>query len=416
VVGPVLLALGLVGAAPAQSAEVIAEIRVHGNLITPEDEILRLADVRVGMPFDAATTEQVAARLRAAKRFESVEVLKRFASISDPNQIVLVIMVDDGRVALDWSDRDGDRTPRVTRRRGPHLMFLPILDAEDGYGLSYGVRFAVPNPVGSNSRLSFPLAWGGQKRAGAELERYLDRGPFTRVEAGASISRRKNPFFEQNDDRGRVWFRADRELTRIVRASLTTGWDHVSFLGQSDSFSTVGAAVELDTRLDPMLARNAVYARAAWDHFAFGKSDGVNRASLETRGYLGLVGQSVLVMRALREDSDRPLPPYLRPLLGGMANLRGFRAGSAVGDTLVAGSAELRLPLTSPLSIGKLGVSAFVDTGAAYDKGQRLGDQRLERGVGGSVWFAAAFVRLNLAVAHGIGASTRVHFGTSLTF
>ena len=121
-------------------------------------------------------------------------------------------------------------------------------------------------------------------------------------------------------------------------------------------------------------------------------------------------------MRALREDSDRPLPPYLRPLLGGMANLRGFRAGSAVGDTLVAGSAELRLPLTSPLSIGKLGVSAFVDTGAAYDKGQRLGDQRLERGAGGSVWFAAAFVRLNLAVAHGIGASTRVHFGTSLTF
>jgi outer membrane protein assembly factor BamA len=416
VVGPVLLALGLMGAAPAQSAEVIAEIRVHGNLITPEDEILRLADVRVGMPFDAATTEQVAARLRAAKRFESVEVLKRFASISDPNQIALVIMVDDGRVALDWSDRDGDRTPRVTRRRGPHLMFLPILDAEDGYGLSYGVRFAVPNPVGSNSRLSFPLTWGGQKRAGVELERYPGRGPFTRVEAGASISRIKNPFFEQNDDRGRVWLRADREFTKLVRASLTTGWDHASFLGQRDSFSTVGAAVELDTRLDPMLARNAVYARAAWDHLAFGKSDGANRASLDARGYLGLLGQSVLVVRALREDSDRPLPPYLRPLLGGMENLRGFRAGSAVGDTLVAGSAELRLPLTSPLSIGKLGVSAFVDTGTVYDKGQRLGDQRLERGVGGSVWFAAAFVRLNLAVAHGIGASTRVHFGTNLTF
>jgi outer membrane protein assembly factor BamA len=408
--------LGLIGAAPAQSAEVIAEIRVHGNLITPGDEILRLADVRVGMRFDAATTEQVAARLQASKRFERVEVLKRFASISDPNQIVLVILVDDGRVALDWSDRDGDRTPRVSRRRGPHLMFLPILDAEDGYGLSYGVRFAVPNPVGASSRLSFPLAWGGQKRAGAELERYLARGPFTRIEAGASISRRKNPFFERNDDRGRVWLRGDREFTRILRASVTTGWDHVSFFGQSDSFSTVGAAVELDTRLDPMLARNAVYARAAWDHLAFGHSEGVNRASLETRGYLGLVGQSVLVVRALRDDSDRPLPPYLRPLLGGMANLRGFRAGSAVGDTLVAGSAELRLPLTSPLSIGKLGVSAFVDTGAAYGKGQRLGDQRLERGVGGSVWFAAAVVRLNLAVAHGIGASTRVHFGTSVTF
>jgi outer membrane protein assembly factor BamA len=416
VVAPVLLAFVLAGAASAQSAEVVAEIRVHGNLITPEDEVLRLADVHVGMPFDPATPAQVTARLQAAKRFQSVEVLKRFASISDPNQIALVIIVDDGRVALDWSDRDGDKAPRVTRRRGPHLMFLPILDAEDGYGVSYGGRFAVPGPVGASSRLSFPLTWGGQKRAGAELERYLDRGPFTRVEAGASISRIKNLFYEENDDRGRIWLRADRELARIVRASLTTGWDHVSFLGQSDSFSTVGAAVELDTRIDPMLARNAVYARAAWDHLDFGKSDAANRVSLDARGYLGLVGQSVLVVRALREDSDRPLPPYLRPLLGGMDNLRGFRAGSAIGDTLVAGSAELRLPLTSPLSVGKLGVSAFVDTGTVYDKGQRLDDQRLERGVGGSVWFAAAFVRLNLAVAHGIGASTRVHFGTNLTF
>ena len=32
-------------------------------------------------------------------------------------------------------------------------------------------------------------------------------------------------------------------------------------------------------------------------------------------------------VRALREDSARPLPPYLKPLLGGMANLRGFKAG-----------------------------------------------------------------------------------------
>jgi outer membrane protein assembly factor BamA len=415
VVATLLLACALAGAARAQSVEVIAEIRVHGNLLTPEDEILWLADVHVGMPFDPTLPAQVAARLQAAKRFESVEVLKRFASISDPSQIVLVIVVDDGRVALDWSDRD-DRAPRVTRRRGPHLMFLPILDAEDGYGVSYGGRLAIPDPVGTSSRISFPLTWGGQKRAGAELERYLASGPLTRVEAGASVSSIKNPFYGQDDDRGRLWLRADREFTRILRASLTTGWDHVAFLGTTDSFTTVGAAVEVDTRLDPMLARNAVYARARWDRFAFEKSDSANSVSLDGRGYLGLLGQSVLVVRALREDSDRPLPPYMRPLLGGMENLRGFRAGSAIGDTLVAGSAELRQPLTSPLSVGKLGVSAFVDTGVVYDKGQRLGDQRLERGVGGSVWFAAAFLRLNLAVAHGVGATTRVHFDTNLTF
>jgi hypothetical protein len=71
--------------------------------------------------------------------------------------------------------------------------------------------------------------------------------------------------------------------------------------------------------------------------------------------------------------------------------------------------------LTSPLSIGKVGVSAFVDVAKAYDKGQRFGDQKFERGVGGAVWFAAAFLRLNVAVAHGIGGSTRVHIGTTVS-
>jgi hypothetical protein len=34
----------------------------------------------------------------------------------------------------------------------------------------------------------------------------------------------------------------------------------------------------------------------------------------------------------------------------------------------------------------------------------------------GGVWFAAAFIHLNLVVAHGVGAGTRVHFGTTLSF
>lgn len=412
---PLLLALALDGAVQAELPEVIAEIRVHGNLLTPEAEILELAGVRVGMPFEPATPQQVTARLRAAKRFEKVEVLKRFASISDPAQIVLVILVDDGPVSLDWS-AEGDQLPRVTRRRGPRLMFLPILAFEDGYGLAYGVRFAAPNPIGSNSRLSFPATWGGEKLAGAELEKYLDRGPFTRVEAGTSISRREHPYFEENEDRGRSWIKGERQFSRPLRARVTAGWQRETFTGHTESFATVGAGLEFNTRLDPLLARNAVVARAGWEHLALDEGHGVNRASLEAGAYVGLLGQSVLVLRALREDSDRPLPPYLKPLLGGMSNLRGFEAGSAIGDTLVAGSAELRLALTSPLSLGKLGVSAFFDAGTVYDEGGRLGDQRFGRGVGGSVWFAAPVVGLNLAVSHGIGAGTRVQFGAGVTF
>jgi hypothetical protein len=57
-----------------------------------------------------------------------------------------------------------------------------------------------------------------------------------------------------------------------------------------------------------------------------------------------------------------------------------------------------------------------VDRGTVYDKGERLSDQSLEEGYGAGVWFAAAFLRLNVAVAHGRGASTRVHVGGNVTF
>jgi outer membrane protein assembly factor BamA len=342
-------------------------------------------------------------------------VLKRFASLADPTQILLVIVVDEGPVKLQGSG-PGERIVRAT---GPHLLFLPVLDYEDGYGFTYGAQFSRPNPLGSHSRLSFPLTWGGDKRAGVELDKDLRSGPLTRVEASASVSRRTNPFFKSDDDRVHVGVRAERDLVPAVRVGASAGWDHVAFLGpvnERDRFIDGGVDLVVDTRADPMLARNAVYARAAWDHLSFSSGGAANRTSLEGRAYVGLVGQTILVVRALHDGSDQPLPPYLQPLLGGMETLRGFEAGYAAGDTLAAGSTELRVPLTSPLSLGKLGVSVFIDAGKVYNVGEHFGDQPLERGVGASVWFSAAVFRLNLAVAHGIGGDTRVHFGTTLSF
>jgi hypothetical protein len=348
------------------------------------------------------------------KRFQRVEVLKRFASIADPTQIVIVIIVDEGPVKI--LTGDAGAPAKVVRMHGPRLMFLPVLSGEDGYGLTYGARFALPDPAGKNSRVAFPLTWGGEKRAAVEFEKRLDRGPLSRVTAQASFSRRTHPFFELDEDRGRVGTRAERWMLRSLRAGADAGWQHVSFLGADDSFVHAGGDIALDTRLDPMLARNAVYARAAWTHFEFRNRDGLNRTELDGRGYIGLFGQSVLVVRGLREDANKPQPAYLQPMLGGITTLRGFKAGAAVGDTLVAGSIELRLPLTSPLTMGKTGVNVFMDAGTVYGKGERLADQTFKRGVGAGVWFSAAFVRFNVAVAHGIGATTRVHFGGSLSF
>ena len=148
---------------PGQAAgpgEVIADIRVHGNHVTPDEEIVRLAGISVGAPFAADTLDAVRARLRDARRFDDVEVLKRYASIADPSQILIVIVVNEGPVRIEVPD-DPDLPIRVVRRRGlTNLMLLPVLDAEDGYGLTYGARVAYVGVAGSRGRVSFPADLG----------------------------------------------------------------------------------------------------------------------------------------------------------------------------------------------------------------------------------------------------------------
>lgn len=407
----IVLTLAFAAAPP----EVIAQIQVHGNLLTPEEEVLGLAGIRVGMPFEAGTIETVTERLRAANRFANVEVLKRFASISDPTQVLLVIMVDDGRVAVDWSTGEVSAPKGLLGRRGGRFMFVPLLRYEDGYGVSYGGQFALPDPAGSRSRLAFPLTWGGEKRAAIELEKNVSRGPFTRMLGSAAVSRRENPFFEANDDRRRFELLAERRIGRSLRGGVRAGLERASFQGVTESFGTFGLEVGLDTRLDPFLSPNAVQGRATWERLGF-ENGAAARTSIEAQAHIGLIGQSVFAARVLREDSSRSLPPNFKPLLGGMSNLRGFRAGYAAGDTLLAASGELRVPLTSPLDVGKLGVSAFMDLGTAYDKGARLAQQKFERAIGGSIWLVAAALRVDLAVARGLGSGTRVQAGAGVTF
>jgi outer membrane protein assembly factor BamA len=428
----VLLFSGVGGSAIAQAPETVAAIQIQGNTATPDEEVRRLADVRAGMAFDASTIDAVTAKLKAARRFDKVEVRKRFASIDDPSQITLVIVVDEGPVKIVMTG-DPDRPTRVVKKRLPNILVLPIFGVEDGYGVTYGARLTLPDPhwMGKRSRVTFPLSWGGTKRAEVNLEKRLDGGVIDRVTAGAAMSRRENLAFNQDDDRARLFVRGEHEFARILRLGATTGWQRDSFEGVADQFASIGGDVVLDTRADPILARNAVYGRASWEHLSFGDrtvaapvapggyggyAGSAQRTSLEGRGYLGLVRQAVLEGRILRQDSDRPLPPYLQPQLGGLSTLRGFRTDSFAGDTLVAMAAELVVPLTSPIKLAKFGVSAFVDRGAVYNQGERFSDQTLQEGYGGGVWFAAAFFRLNIAVAHGRGATTRVHVGGNVTF
>jgi hemolysin activation/secretion protein len=210
--------------------------------------------------------------------------------------------------------------------------------------------------------------------------------------------------------------RAEREIVRSLRVGGGAGLQHVTFGGLDESFVQAGADVTFDTRLDPVLPRNAVYARASLERLAFSSGGTAVRTDLEARADVGLVGQSVVELGIRRRASDTPLPAYLKPMLGGQDSLRGFRAGAAIGDTVVNASAELRVPLSSPLSLGRMGVSAFVDAGAAGTAERPISTRRLDKGYGGGVWWSLTALRLSVEVAHGVGAGTRLHVAGGLTF
>ena len=423
-----VLAAILAGGHPAslqQAREVIVNIMVHANQVVPSEEVITIAGVKVGDSFTDKTTADVTARLKASGRFDSVEVRKRYASIEDMSQITLVILANEGSVRIDMPDLPGGEVKVVDRTVWNSLMFMPILYGEDGYGFTYGVRVAYPQPIGPASRLSFPLTWGGTRRAGAELDRTFKSGAVSRVEFGGAIQSERNPAYDIRDNRNRVWARVEKVLGR-VRLGSTGGYQRVSFAEVVDHFTTIAGDATLDTRMDSALPRNAVYVNASIEHVMFGDTSttlpagegtSLNRTRLDARGYLGLFGQQILVARVLAEDVDRPAPLYLRSLLGGWSNLRGFEAGFRTGDTMLATSLEWRMPITSPLSsFGKMGVSVFVDWGTAYDHGQQLRDQKWDQGAGAAVWLTVTAFRMSVGVAHGKGSGTRVNFGGGLTF
>jgi outer membrane protein assembly factor BamA len=412
----VLLVL-LAGAGPtaAQVAERLGDVRVHGNHTTPDADILQIAGLVVGAPVTDATIREVTERLEQSGRFDNVDVRKRYRSIDDPNDILIVIVVDE--VTGITSD---DLTPGPFKKMRSLGMWLPVLDYDDGYGFTYGGRVTFVDALGKGSRISAPLTWGGHRQATLEVDRAFSRGPFTRVEGSASINRRVNPHYDVSDVRREVHVRAERALTSWLRIGGGGRLTEVDFADAEERFVTPSADVVVDTRTDPAFPRNAIHAVAGIEQLRFdGVTTDVVRWTTDVRGYIGLFGSSVLALRAVNIQSSDPVPAYEQSLLGGAASLRGYDFGYRAGDNLAAMSAEVRMPITSPLSMGKLGIKGFVDAGTVYAAGARLADQPFDRGVGVGAFMTFAVLRVGLDVAWpltGTSHKPQWHFGLGVSF
>ena len=400
---------GMASVAAAQ--ERITEIRVHGNHTTPDAAILALSGLATGQDASDAQLQAAEKRLKDAGRFEGVELRRRYLSIADPSQILVIIVVDEHPAIS-----SNDLTPGPLKKIGTAQMYLPILKHTDGYGMTYGVRVAFADALGDRSRISVPLTWGAERRVGVEGERQFDRGPFSLVRGGVSLYRRVNPHFEQPDTRREARVEAERVITDWLRAGAGMRVANVTFGGGYDARHTAGGAFTVfDTRIDPAFPRDAIHARVGWERVAFqvGHAD---RFLTDVRGYVGIGGSRVLALRGQLAQSNAALPRAEQVLLGGSETLRGYRTGHRAGDNLAAGSIEIRQPLNSPLSIGRFGVKAFVDAGTVWAAGGRLGDQQFERGIGGGIYFGAGPFIMDLDVAKPQEGRVRAHFGMGVSF
>jgi len=390
----------------AQAQEAIAEILVHGNHTTPDTDILAIAGLSVGEPASQGRLGEAERKLRESGRFEAVEVRRRFRSIANPSEILIILLVDERPGVT-----EDDLLPGPLTRLRHASLWLPILNKRDGYALTYGGRVTFVDPLGPRTRLSVPLTWGGERRAAVEMERSFERGPLTTLRGTASIQRRENPHFKVPDLRREVVIQGERSLTSWLRAGAHGRVTHVTFGDDDARYQAAGAHLTLDTRVDPSFPRNAVHATAGW-----GRTAGAGLWSTDLRGYVGLVRSAVLALRGQVIRADAPLPLSEQALLGGSDSLRGYRAGHQSGDSMATVSAEVRVPLTSPLSYGRFGVKAFVDAGATWASGERLRKQQFDRGIGGGVYFGATAFAANVDVAWPEQGKPRVHAGVGVTF
>lgn len=411
-----LLALDLAAAAQppesaASAAPTLVEIRIHGNHTTTDQTILGIASLATGQAFSDQALRDAEQRLVASGRFDRVEVLKRFRSIADPSQILALILVDERPGAT----ADGGVPGPLGRLIG-QSMWAPILAFEDGYGFTYGARVSLVDGLGPRSRISVPLSWGGERQVAVEIERSVEGPIVSRVFGAISLARRENPHFEIGDTRRVASVGAERLLTPWLTAGVRARVAQVAFDDLDEAHRAFGTHLTLDTRRDPVFPRNAVLAQAGWERVRFNGRRPVHRVTSDVGGYLGLIGPVVLAVGAGIDRASAPVPRYEQRLLGGRSTLRGHRAGAQAGDSLAVASVELRVPLTSPLSVGRLGVKAFTDLGAVWQSGQRLRDQQWSRGIGGGVFLTLTAFTAAVDVAWAETGKARAHATMGVKF
>ena len=400
---------------PAQ--ERIAEIRVHGNTTLTDEDVIKLSGITTGEVVDDSSLTAIEKRLRDSGRFDVVTVRKLYRNLAMDQVAVLLRVHEIAGLS------PAGQPPGPMKRLWTKTMPFPILNYDDGYGWTYGMRTTFVNIGRKDTHVSVPLSWGGTREAAVQVDNTFKSGPLTRLTGSFGISQRENPHYEIDDRRTTLSGRAERRLFNRLTLGGEAASSKVTFTPSEDRFWTGGADVTIDTRNDPSFPTHAIYASAAWNRLnAIGgtrtlwSSPAIDRYKVEARGYQRLFGQTIGVVRAQYDGASAPLPAYEQFLLGGSL-LRGLDAGELAGDKRFLWGAEVRVPFSSPLSTGRIGFNVFLDGGAVAPYGAQIADQPMYRGAGGGLFMTFSVIQLHFEVAQSLDKrGTHFHFGTRFTF
>jgi hypothetical protein len=396
-------------AAAAQTDPPIVEIRVHGNHATPDADVLGASGLKVGDPASAANLAAAKARLEASGRFASVAVRRLARSLDDPDDIMVMLLVEE----VAGASQDLPR-PGWLKQTAAGLMWQPVLRYDEGYGFTYGLRPAVADLFGRDSRVAMPLTWGGERRAGIEVSRPFTGPVVSRVSADADVRRTDHPAFDVVERRSGVRARVERQIGDSVRVGAAASHERVRFGDERGEVTAYAADVTIDTRLDPAFPRNAVWGRAELERLDV--ATGVRRRHhVDAHVAVGLLAGSALTLRAFQISADGALPAYEQAMIGGGPWLRGHRLGYRVSDNAAGASASWAVPLGSPLNVARTGVRVFADWAGVYRAGASWRDASYDRGVGVGVFAQAAAFTTGVDLARGDN-RWRLHFRMGTRF
>ena len=181
------------GLSPLQ--EVVREIRVHGNAAIADAEVLKIAGIAVDAPLGPDGLAAIERRLKASGWFETVEVRKRYRSLTDATDVALVLIVHE---KADGHRLDDDRRSRSARSRAgsPAASCSCRSSPTRTATASPTARDSAPNDLlGLGERLSVPLTWGGTRRAALGAGTHVQARTLHAALLSAAICQRENPGF-----------------------------------------------------------------------------------------------------------------------------------------------------------------------------------------------------------------------------